>query len=79
MASRPLLFIVVVLVSSACSQPPATPSPTTDSGVLWVKYAAEYRAVSMQVYKQAELALPGLLENRNWSAMPVTASALREN
>ena len=42
---------------------------------LWVRNAAEYRAVSKQVYRAATLALPGLIADETWSAIPYQANA----
>ena len=75
MAIRSLLVLFSMFVCGACSQTPVTHSAAEDLGVLWVKHAAEYRAVSMQVYKQAELDLPGMLEDRSWSALPGQTNA----
>ena len=61
-------------------EPPPTPSPVgydpkQDLGLLWVKHAAEYGAITRQVYRSAEAALPGFIEDKSWSAMPGQADA----
>ena len=38
--------------------------------ILWVRDSAEYRAISRQVYGAASLALPGMIADKNWSALP---------
>ena len=45
-------------------------SPNEDLGNLWVKHAAEYRALSLQVYQAAETALPGFVADTSWTALP---------
>ena len=75
-AKRTVLFLVPLLALAACatSSPPAPASPghepTRDLGILWVKHAAEYRAITEQVYRTAEAALPGYIADTAWSAIP---------
>jgi len=59
-----------MLVSVSCSTTPATHSPQDDLGLQWVKHAAEYGAITTQVYQAAELALPKFIDDQTWSAMP---------
>ncbi|MBT8099505.1 MAG: hypothetical protein KJO82_07125 [Gammaproteobacteria bacterium] len=63
------VFIMIAFVS-ACSTAPVARAPENDLGLLWVKYAAEYKSIATQVYKQAELALPDFVANKGWSALP---------
>ena len=73
-----LRFIIVlasVLAIGACSDEADPVSvendgPDEDLGMLWVKHAAEYDALSMQAYHQAERALPGFVADKNWTALP---------
>jgi len=76
---RPLLLFIVVGLLSACAASPEPAEPaertavydhTRDMGLLWVKHAAEYRAIAMQVYQSATGDLPRLLSDSSWSAMP---------
>ena len=71
---------VVLLLLVACASAP-TPAPLPalapishdpqqDLGLLWVKHAAEYKAIATQVYRSAEAALPGYINDTSWSAMP---------
>ena len=66
--------LIAALVLAACAvepEPsPALPDSRPDLGVLWVEYAAEYQALSAQVYADARADLPGLLADPNWSALP---------
>ncbi len=50
--------------------PPAAYDHTRDMGLLWVKHAAEYRAIAEQVYRSAESDLPAYIADTSWSAMP---------
>jgi len=76
---RPLLLFIVVGLLSACAASPGPAEPaertavydhTRDMGLLWVKYAAEYKAIAEQVYASAARDLPGFIEDKSWSAMP---------
>jgi len=69
MKSHPLL-LSIVLVLGACASSQPVHEPHRDGGLLWVKYAAEYRALTEQVYATATLALPGFVADESWSAMP---------
>ena len=66
------VFAIAALSLLGCS--PATESDTADPGqdlgIRWVKHAEEYRAITRQVYAMASAALPGFVEDRNWSALP---------
>ncbi len=73
-----VLTIVVSSMFVACASAPA-PDPETassgydpqqDLGLLWVKHAAEYKAITKQAYRSAEAALPGYIADTSWSAMP---------
>jgi acid phosphatase len=66
----PLIVIAFGLFLSACEQAPAGHDPSTDSGVMWAKHAAEYQAVTAQVYAQATRDLPRLLADQSWNAVP---------
>lgn len=70
MTTRSLLLSIAILVCASCATTRAPHTPDTDLGLLWVKHAAEYKAIATQVYKQAELALPGFLADEHWSALP---------
>ena len=73
MAHRCMFALITVIALTGCgeSPPPETGwSAEKDLGVKWVQQAAEYQALSMQAYHQAERDLPGFLEDRSWSAQP---------
>jgi acid phosphatase len=67
MKTHYVLFAALVL--TGCATPPAEPE-TTDLGALWAENAAEYQAVSAQVYALALRDLPRLLNDPNWTALP---------
>ncbi|HEX2138257.1 MAG TPA: HAD family acid phosphatase [Woeseiaceae bacterium] len=54
---------------AGCAVQPAG-GPDTDLGILWVRDAAEYRALALQAYGEAAEDLPRLIEDRSWSALP---------
>jgi 5'-nucleotidase (lipoprotein e(P4) family) len=64
--------IVAALWLSACTTTPEPPvaKERPEFGVLWVAHAAEYQAVSRQIYAQAQRDLPRLLADTDWSALP---------
>ncbi len=56
----------------ACASAPTEPEHprTRDGGLLWVKYSAEYRAITEQVYADATRDLQGFIEDTAWSVIP---------
>ncbi len=77
--TRVSLILTALVMLAACASVPAPapnpePSPAHDHrkdlGLLWVKHAAEYRAIAEQVYRTAEEALPAYIDDTSWSAMP---------
>ncbi len=67
-----LLFLV------ACATPPAGDAahrPEHDLGLRWVKQAAEYRAITRQVYAAARADLEGFVNDPDWSALPGQSDA----
>jgi len=82
-ASHRLAGVAIVLLLAACaSAPPETTAPAEaghdphrDLGLLWVKHAAEYRAVARQVYRTAREALPRYVADTSWSAEPEQSEA----
>jgi acid phosphatase len=74
---RVLLVIPALISLTACATAPAPAAtkavahdPQQDLGLLWVKHAAEYGAITRQVYRSAEDDLPGYINDASWSAMP---------
>ncbi len=77
-----LIFLLSLAACASAPQPPTAPTPETvshdpqqDLGLLWVKHAAEYGAITKQAYRSAEAAMPGFLADTSWSAMPGQADA----
>ncbi len=70
MPDRFFLVFISLLTCASCTTTPVSHSPQHDLGLLWVKHAAEYTAISMQVYQAAERALPGFIDDKSWSAAP---------
>ena len=64
------VFLTACLFLCACATEPPTPDPFRDGGLLWVKHAAEYRAMTEQVYAEATRDLPGFIEDASWSVIP---------
>jgi acid phosphatase len=59
-----------MLFGVSCTTTPVAHSPEDDLGLLWVKHAAEYPAITKQVYQSAAAALPGFIADQSWSALP---------
>jgi len=64
------LVICSFLFLHACASAPTEPETTRDGGLLWVKYSAEYRAITEQVYADATRDLTGFIEDTSWSVIP---------
>ncbi len=62
-------FIAFLFLAGCATEPPE-PDPTRDGGLLWVKYSAEYRAITEQVYATATRDLPRFVEDSSWSVIP---------
>ncbi len=69
------LTSVVAVLAAACSTTRPEMAADEQLGVLWVKHAAEYRALTLQAYNSALAALPRYLDDRSWSALPGQAGA----
>lgn len=72
-----LLLAVATCAVAACAPQPPGPAAAAelDLAILWVRDAAEYRALSLQAYGAAAADLSRLLENRSWSALPYQSDA----
>jgi len=70
-----LLLLIAISSLSACAsspqpaEPPVVYDHTQDLGLLWVKHAAEYKAVAAVVYRKATEDLPELMRNKSWNAL----------
>ncbi|MEO1201141.1 MAG: HAD family acid phosphatase [Pseudomonadota bacterium] len=72
-----LLYACAVLLSACATAPTGEQghSPADDLGLRWVKSAAEYRAITRQVYAAAGDDLAGFVADPNWSALPWQSDA----
>ena len=70
MMIRVLSVLVLVLFGASCTTTPVAQAPEKDRGILWVKHAAEYEALTRQVYQAAGMALDAFVEDQSWSALP---------
>ncbi|MGB5690623.1 MAG: HAD family acid phosphatase [Woeseiaceae bacterium] len=68
--TRTAPLAALVLLLAACATQAPIPAPEDDLGLFWVKHAAEYEAVTRQVYGMATRALPGFIADKSWSALP---------
>lgn len=69
MANRCFIVMFLMLLFAGCTTTaPVTHSPQNDLGLLWVNHAAEYAAITTQVYQSAQAQLPGFVEDTSWSA-----------
>lgn len=69
---RRILCLLPLFVLHACAPQPVVPATDAgpDLGILWVRDAAEYRALSLQAYRAASEDLHALLDDSSWSALP---------
>jgi acid phosphatase len=68
--TRTLPIATLALLLAACATDAPKHDPEQDLGLFWVKHAAEYAAVSRQVYATATRALPGFIADKSWTALP---------
>ncbi len=69
-ATRLPKMIALIVSLSACTTAAHKPEAGPDMAILWASNAAEYQAISAQVYAQATRDLPRLLADQSWSAVP---------
>ena len=69
---RCIVVLISILALAGCDQSPPTVGWTAeeDLGHEWVKHSAEFQALSLQAYHQAERDLPGFIADRTWTAQP---------
>lgn len=71
---RTLAVIIVAALLAACAatspEHAAGHKPADDFGLQWVKSAAEYRAITRQVYAAASRDLVRFVDDPLWSALP---------
>ncbi len=64
------MAITLILAACAHTEHEHGNDHADDLGLYWVKYAAEYQAISAQVYAQATRDLPRFVADTSWTAMP---------
>ena len=69
------LSLLPLAMLAACATQEAANDPHKDLGILWVKNAAEYQALSRQAYQNAIAALPQKIADEDWSALPEQTDA----
>lgn len=72
--SLQLLILATTWQLSACAAT-ANDRRDIDNGILWVRSAAEFEALSLQAYRAAHEDLDTFLEDRTWSALPSQTDA----
>ncbi len=70
MTFRSLPFFIAAIACSACTSVPVQEPPAPEMGAIWVRYSAEYQALSRQVYGDATRALSRFVSDKAWSALP---------
>ena len=63
------LFLAAGLLAACAAAPKPAPAGT-ELGLLWVKRAAEYKALSLQAYGTATRDLQRFVDDTSWSALP---------
>jgi len=70
-APKSVTIVASLLVLAACASTTSAQSdPKPDHAILWAAHAAEYQAISLQVYAQATRDLPRFIADTSWSALP---------
>lgn len=69
-SKKSVIIVASLLVMTACASTNLESEPRPDNAILWAAYAAEYQAISQQVYAQATRDLPRLIADESWSALP---------
>ena len=64
------MLATILFLLTACATESPTHVPEKDLGLLWVKHATDYKAVTKQIYRNAEMALPRMIEDESWTALP---------
>jgi 5'-nucleotidase (lipoprotein e(P4) family) len=66
-----VITVASLLILTACASTTTVESdPLPDHAILWAAHAAEYQAISLQVYAQATRDLPRFIADTSWSALP---------
>lgn len=68
--SKLLTLAASVLTLSACASSVGGHHHEPDRAILWAAHAAEYQALSQQVYSNATQDMPGFIADKSWTALP---------
>ena len=68
-----MFYICLPILLLACAGQPEVAEP--DAATRWTDHAAEYRAVSRQIYRTASKSLPALIDDVSWTAIPYQTGA----
>jgi acid phosphatase len=63
-------LLASLFILAGCASTTVESESEPDHAILWVAYAAEYQAISLQVYAQATRDLPRFIADTSWSALP---------
>lgn len=67
---RRILAALIAIFLAGCAGTQPQHDPQQDLGLQWVKHAAEYRAITRQVYAVATRDLPRFIADTSWNALP---------
>lgn len=67
------IYLSLPILLMACASQTEVIEP--DAATRWTDHAAEYRAVSRQVYRAAASALPAMIDDVSWTAIPYQTGA----
>ena len=65
-----LVLLCVVIVSPLAGCSPIDGNDEIETGILWVRTAAEFDAASMQAYRGASEDLQKFIDDESWTALP---------
>ena len=68
--TRTTALAAALFALSACATENPSHVPENDMGLLWVKHSVDYKAVTKQIYRNAEQSLPRMIEDTSWTALP---------
>ena len=68
--TRVTTLAAALFALAACTTTSPTHVPEKDMGMLWVKHSADYKALTRQIYRNAEMALPRMIDDTSWTALP---------
>jgi acid phosphatase len=73
--TRMLALLVATTILAACATEVPTYTPEQDLAHRWVKYSADYKAITRQTYATATRDLARFVDDKTWSALPGQSDA----